>query len=83
MTDTQTPAPSPAQVKKPWESVALWGGLMSVLSGVGSVAGWLTTEQADILNSEAPMVIVSMIGVFGGVTTIYGRFKASSRISLK
>lgn len=79
---TETPTPAPVPVKKPWESIGLWGGAISMVASIGALTGVLSAEQVDIINSDAPQIIVCMIGLFGGVMSFYGRIKASSKIKL-
>ena len=65
------------EFKSPLASMGVWGGLIAVLAGLGSLLGYTISaaDQASIID-----LIEGLVAVIGGAVAIYGRIRATKRI---
>lgn len=63
--------------KKWWQSKTVWGGLVALIAGVAGVFGLAigTVDQATLTES-----LTAIAAAAGGLTAVYGRFKAKQTI---
>ena len=60
------------------QSKTVWGGLLAVLAGVAGLLGY-TVTATDL--SSIGDAITSVVSMVGGLIAIYGRIKATKKIS--
>lgn len=67
------------ETKKWYQSKAVWGGIVAILSGLAGLVGVNVDEQTqeDITN-----IIIEASSIIGGVLAIYGRMQADKRVEL-
>jgi hypothetical protein len=65
------------EVKKWWQSKAVWGGLIAVGSAVAGAFGIVVDEPTQEQIAEYAVVIA---GAVGGLLAIYGRLKADKKL---
>jgi len=70
---------------KPWyASRAVWGGIVAAAAGAASLLGHeLSPETQAFLADQAVQIAVAAASIVGGVTAIYGRIKAETKIGKK
>ena len=66
------------ETKKPYTSRTIIGGVLAILAGGIGLLGY-TVSAEDIATLE--MLIASATSVVGGILSVYGRIKATKRIS--
>ena len=65
------------ETKKWWESKAVWGGLIAVVSAVAGAFGIAVDGATQDQIAEYAVVVA---GAVGGMLAIYGRLKADKEI---
>lgn len=69
------------ETKKWWQSRAVWGGIIAVISGVIGVFGkQIPAETQEFLSEQAVNIATAIGTVFGGVLAVYGRIRADKLI---
>lgn len=67
------------QTKRWWQSMAVWGGLLSLLTAIG-LAGISFDPVTGDFSGNIHTLWGSITAFAGGVMAIVGRFRAVSRI---
>lgn len=70
---TETP------VKPWWQSLAVWGGILTVLSGLGLTGIQIDVETGDF-HGNVYALCASVMNLLTGVAAVYGRVRAVTRI---
>lgn len=65
------------ETKSIFASKGFWGGVMALLAGIGGIFGYVLApdDQAALVE-----IITAVIASVGGVTAIWGRFRATKQI---
>ena len=74
------PPPSPILDPKKETSLAVLGGPGAIILGASQLCGWAVSPAAAAALSEALKGLAVSVA---GVAAVYGRIRASKRISLK
>ena len=60
-----------------WQSKAVWGGIIALLSAIAGAFGYAVSADDQSALSDIALTIG---GAVGGLLAIYGRTKASKRV---
>ncbi len=85
---TQSPAATPRTDKWWGESMTMWGAIVTaaatVVPALGPVIGLdVTGEMVRQLGAQSVQVVQAVGGLAGTLLTIYGRFRATTRLGLR
>jgi hypothetical protein len=70
--------------KKPWKSKTLWGALASFIPGVGiPLAALITAMPDETAVAALPPELAILVGAFGTILTVYGRWKSTGSVTFK
>ena len=71
---------------KPWfQSIGVWGGLVSMFAGVIGLFGYHMSPD-DVANvskalAQGAQLLSSIVAVVGGIIAVYGRVVATKKIA--
>lgn len=65
-------------IKNWWQSKTIWGGIITVLAVVLGAFGYTLTGDDQSLLVD---IVSTIVGAIGGLLAIYGRVKASKKVS--
>jgi hypothetical protein len=70
--------------KSPLKSLTIWSGVTSSVSGLALIITLLLQQfQIETESSEVEIILLGLINVISGCTTVYGRYRAKTQIAFK
>jgi hypothetical protein len=66
---------------KPWyKSLGIWGSVVTIVVGVATAVGLISTDRGAILIEQVPELIVGLAVAVAGVLSFIGRWRAKDQI---
>lgn len=61
-------------------SKGVWGGIIAVVAGIAGLLGYVVSPE-DQASLEA--LVAGIVSAVGGIVAIYGRIKATQKVTVK
>jgi hypothetical protein len=68
------------EYKNPFKSLTIWGAILSLSSVLESLQSTLQLIPVEALPPKERAAVTAAVGVLGGILTIVGRYKASTKL---